>query len=75
MTTMVGAVKDMNGILMQINRSMKLPEINAILREFQKQNDIMEEKQEMIETTMDEALATDNVIYLFVIFCYLLFCE
>merc|ERR1719482_2025795 len=53
---MKGVTKAM-GIM---NRKMNLPQIQKIMMEFEKQNDMMGMKEEMMEDAMDEAFADDE---------------
>ena len=49
---MRGATKAM----MAMNSAVKMPQMQKIMMEFEKQSDIMEQKQEMMEDTMDSVM-------------------
>lgn len=49
---MKGATKIIGGM----NRSMNLPALSKIAQDFERENDIMEQRQEMMEDAVDDAL-------------------
>lgn len=46
--------------MQNMNRQMNLPQIQKILHEFEKQSEIMDMKEEMINETMDDALEDEG---------------
>merc|ERR1719331_238620 len=55
--------------MMNMNKQMKLPEIQKIMQEFEKQSEIMDMKEEMMSDVIDDALGdeddeeeTDNIV-------------
>lgn len=52
MTSMKGATKIIGGM----NRSMNLPGLSKIAQDFERENDIMEQRQEIMEDAIDDAL-------------------
>lgn len=40
----------------QMNKQMKLPQIQKIMQEFEKQSEMMDMKQEMMEDAIDDAM-------------------
>ena len=50
--SMKGATKIIGGM----NRSMNLPALSKIAQDFERENDIMEQRQEMMEDAVDDAL-------------------
>ena len=53
---MATAMKGLTKSLAAMNKSMNMPKIERIMDEFEKQNDAMQEKSEMMEETMEEAM-------------------
>lgn len=47
-------------ILLTTNRQLKLPQIQKILQEFEKQSEIMDMKEEMMNDAMDDALGDED---------------
>ena len=43
-----------------MNRKMNLPQISKIMQEFEKQNEMMGMKEEMMSDAMDDAFAADR---------------
>ena len=43
-----------------MNKTMKLPEIQKIMMEFEKQSEIMDMKEEMMDDAIDSALGDDS---------------
>ncbi|CAL8120249.1 unnamed protein product [Orchesella dallaii] len=54
--TMRGVTKEMK----KLNRKLKLPQIQKILQEFEKQSEIMGMKEEMMNDAMDDALGDED---------------
>lgn len=52
MQSMKGATRIIGGM----NRSMNLPALSKIAQDFERENDIMEQRQEMMEDAVDDAL-------------------
>lgn len=52
MQSMKGATKIIGGM----NRSMNLPALSKIAQDFERENDVMEQRQEMMEDAVDDAL-------------------
>merc|ERR1719412_2909040 len=46
--------------MMNMNKQMKLPEIQKIMQEFEKQSEIMDMKEEMMSDVIDDALGDDE---------------
>lgn len=53
---MKGATKILSGM----NRSMNLPQLNKIAMDFERENDIMEQRQEVMEDAVDDALGFEE---------------
>ena len=45
---------------MNMNRQMKLPEIQKIMQEFEKQSEIMDMKEEMMNDVMDDVMEGED---------------
>lgn len=54
------AMKSATAAIVGMNRQVSMPAMMAILREFEKQNDVMETKQEMMDDTVNEAADTEG---------------
>ncbi|KAK2951720.1 putative Charged multivesicular body protein 2a [Blattamonas nauphoetae] len=52
---LVGCMKSMNRIMGTMSRQIKIPQMQKIMMDFQRQNDIMEQKQEIMDDAMDDA--------------------
>lgn len=52
MQSMKGATRIIGGM----NRTMNLPALSKIAQDFERENDIMEQRQEMMEDAVDDAL-------------------
>ena len=50
------AMKGATMALGSMNRQMNLPGLTKIAREFEKENDIMEQRQEMMDDAIDDAM-------------------
>jgi charged multivesicular body protein 2A len=46
--------------MMVMNKQMNIPAMQRIMMEFEKQNDMMDMKQEMMSDTMDDVLEQEN---------------
>merc|ERR1719385_605732 len=46
--------------MMMMNKQMKLPEIQKIMQEFEKQSEIMDMKEEMMNDVMDDAMGDED---------------
>jgi charged multivesicular body protein 2A len=53
---MMQAMKGATAALGTMNRSMNLPSIQRIAMEFERENDIMEQRQEMVDDAIDDAM-------------------
>lgn len=54
------SMKGATGILGSMNRSMNLPALQRIAMEFEKENDIMDQRQEMMDDAIDDATMEDE---------------
>merc|ERR1719236_116080 len=63
---MAQAMKGVTKAMMNMNKQMKLPEIQKIMQEFEKQSEIMDMKEEMMSDVIDDALGdeeeSDNIV-------------
>merc|ERR1719474_695966 len=57
---MAQAMKGVTKAMMNMNRQMKLPEIQKIMQEFEKQSEIMDMKEEMMNDVIDDAMGDDD---------------
>ncbi|CCU78049.1 unnamed protein product [Blumeria hordei] len=57
---MMQAMKGATGILGSMNRSMNLPALQRIAMEFEKENDIMDQRQEMMDDAIDDATGLED---------------
>jgi len=57
---MAQAMKGVTKAMMNMNRQLKLPQIQKIMMEFEKQSEIMDMKEEMISDTIDDAMADED---------------
>merc|ERR1719348_1122562 len=57
---MAQAMKGVTRAMMNMNRQMKLPEIQKIMQEFEKQSEIMDMKEEMMNDVIDDAMGDDD---------------
>merc|ERR1719325_162467 len=46
--------------MLNMNKQMKLPEIQKIMQEFEKQSEIMDMKEEMMSDVIDDALGDED---------------
>lgn len=58
--TMAQAMKGVSRAMMNMNRQMNLPQIQQILHEFEKQSEIMDMKEEMINDVIDDAMEDEG---------------
>ncbi|KAJ2899830.1 putative vacuolar-protein sorting-associated protein [Zalerion maritima] len=56
---MMQAMKGATQALGSMNKSMNLPQLQRIAMEFERENDIMEQRQEMMDDVMDDAMETE----------------
>jgi len=57
---MAEAMKGVTKAMQNMNRQLKLPQIQKILQEFEKQSEIMDMKEEMMNDAMDDALGEEG---------------
>jgi division protein CdvB (Snf7/Vps24/ESCRT-III family) len=53
-------MKGATRLLGSMNRSMNLPALQRIAMEFEKENDIMDQRQEMMEDAIDDSMEADE---------------
>lgn len=53
---MMQAMKGATQALGSMNKSMNLPQLQRIAMEFERENDIMEQRQEMMDDAVDDAM-------------------
>jgi len=58
--SMASAMKGVTKALMSMNSQMNLPQIQRIMHEFEKQTEIMDMKEEMINDVIDDAMGEDD---------------
>lgn len=58
--TMAQAMKGVTKAMQSMNKTMNLPQIQKILQEFEKQSEIMDMKEEMINEAMDDAMEDEG---------------
>lgn len=56
------SMKGATALLGSMNRQMNLPALQRIAMEFEKENDIMEQRQEIMDDAIDEATGVDDEI-------------
>lgn len=54
------AMKGVTKAMMNMNKQMKLPEIQKIMQEFEKQSEIMDMKEEMMSDVIDDVLGDED---------------
>jgi len=54
------AMKGVTKAMMNMNKQMKLPEIQKIMQEFEKQSEIMDMKEEMMTDVMDDVMGEED---------------
>jgi charged multivesicular body protein 2A len=57
---MAQAMKGVTKAMMNMNKQMKLPEIQKIMQEFEKQSEIMDMKEEMMSDVIDDVLGDEE---------------
>jgi len=57
---MAQAMKGVTKAMMSMNKQMKLPEIQKIMQEFEKQSEIMDMKEEMMSDAVDDVLGDED---------------
>jgi charged multivesicular body protein 2A len=57
---MMQAMKGATGVLGSMNRSMNLPALQRIAMEFEKENDIMDQRQEMMDDAIDDVTGLED---------------
>ncbi|KAK9448800.1 Snf7 family [Limtongia smithiae] len=57
---MMQSMKGATRLLGSMNRSMNLPALQKIAMEFEKENDIMDQRQEMMDDAVDDAMEDDE---------------
>ncbi|KAF0287392.1 Charged multivesicular body protein 2a [Amphibalanus amphitrite] len=58
--SMAQAMKGVTKAMSTMNRQLRLPEIQKIMMEFEKQSEIMDMKEEMMDDAIDDALGDDE---------------
>jgi len=58
--TMAEAMKGVTRAMIVMNRQMNLPAMQRIMMEFEKQNEMMDMKEEMVSDTMDDAFEQES---------------
>lgn len=56
---MAGAMRGVTRAMQNMNRQMNLPQIQRILQEFEKQSDVMDMKEEIMNDAIDEAMGDE----------------
>lgn len=54
------AMKGATGVLGNMNRSMNLPALQRIAMEFERENDIMDQRQEMMDDAIDDVTGLED---------------
>lgn len=57
---MAEAMKGVTKAMQSMNRQLNLPQIQRILQEFEKQSEIMDMKEEVMNDAIDDAMADDG---------------
>jgi len=57
---MMQSMKGATRILGSMNRSMNLPALQRIAMEFERENEIMDQRQEMMDDAVDDAMGVDD---------------
>ncbi|CAH6719178.1 DOA4-independent degradation protein 4 [[Candida] jaroonii] len=57
---MAMSMRDATRLLSGMNRSMNLPQLSRIAQEFQKENDLMDQKQEFMDDAIDDAMEFED---------------
>lgn len=61
---MMMSMKGATQLLGSMNKSMNLPSLQRIAMEFEKENDIMDQRQEMMDDAIDDSMEADEGNYL-----------
>merc|ERR1712240_513242 len=56
----MGAMKGVTRAMQKMNNQLKLPQIQKIMMEFEKQSEIMDMKEEMMEDAIDDAMGDEE---------------
>ncbi|CZR56955.1 related to SNF7 family protein [Phialocephala subalpina] len=56
----IQAMKGATGVLGSMNRSMNLPALQRIAMEFERENDIMDQRQEMMDDAIDDVTGLED---------------
>lgn len=59
-STMAQAMRGVTRAMATMNRQLNMPQIQKILQEFEKQSEIMDMKEEMMNDSIDEAMEGDD---------------
>ncbi|KAK3869869.1 hypothetical protein Pcinc_024848 [Petrolisthes cinctipes] len=57
---MAQAMKGVTRAMMNMNKQLKLPQIQQIMQEFEKQSEIMDMKEEMMNDVIDDAMGDED---------------
>lgn len=57
---MAEAMKGVTKAMQRMNKNMKLPQIQKIMQEFEKQTEMMNMKEEMMNDVMDDAMGDED---------------
>lgn len=60
---MMMSMKGATQLLGSMNKSMNLPSLQRIAMEFEKENDIMDQRQEMMDDAIDDSMEADEGVY------------
>lgn len=58
---MTKSMREATGLLSMMNQSMNLPQLQKISMEFEKQNDLMDQRQEFMDEAIDNAMEEDEL--------------
>merc|ERR1719234_1276298 len=58
--SMAQAMKGVTKAMMSMNKQLKLPQIQQIMQEFEKQTEIMDMKEEMMNDVIDDAMGEED---------------
>merc|ERR1719462_706593 len=59
-SAMAQAMKGVTKAMMNMNKQLKLPQIQKIMQDFEKETEIMEMKEEMMNDVIDDAMGDDE---------------
>ena len=57
---MAEAMKGVTKAMQSMNKQLKLPQIQKIMQEFEKQSEIMDMKEEMMSDAIDDAMGDEG---------------